>query len=280
MSLTFMSHPLLIAQITDLHIKPPGALAYGKVDTAQALVRLIETLEAFRPRPDLVIATGDLVDSGSPEEYAHLGALLSGLSLPLLVCPGNHDDRVHLRRAFAQQPFATDLACNTRHDLGPLTLLIVDSSTPGQPYGTLDGETLDWLQRELHAAAHRKVLIFLHHPPFLTGIAHMDRQNLRDHTQLETLVRRHGDVRLIAAGHVHRPVLTAFAGTIATIAPAPNHAVALDLDGSFAPSFRLEPPGFHLHVWWPETEALVTHVVPTGAFEGPHPFFGEDGRLL
>jgi hypothetical protein len=25
---------------------------------------------------------------------------------------------------------------------------------------------------------------------------------------------------------------------------------------------------------------LVTHQVPIGAFEGPHPFFGPDGKLL
>ncbi|MGL4635460.1 MAG: phosphodiesterase [Beijerinckiaceae bacterium] len=275
-----MTKPLLIAQITDLHIKKPGELAYGKVDTALALKHLVRTLEAFRPRPDIVIATGDLVDGGSIEEYAYLKTLLADLSLPLLVCPGNHDDRANLRAAFGSQTFSTPEACNTRHDLGPLTLLITDSSTPGQPYGTLDAETLSWLEQELADAAARPTLIFLHHPPFTTGVGHMDRQNLTNHEALETLVRRHSNVRLVAAGHVHRAVVSAFAGTIATIAPAPSHAVALDLDGSIAPSFCVEPPAFHLHVWLPSTGQLVTHVVQIGAFEGPHPFFDASGNLL
>ena len=50
---------VLIAQISDLHITPPGALAYGRVDTAAALLRAIDTLNAMSPRPDLVVISGD-----------------------------------------------------------------------------------------------------------------------------------------------------------------------------------------------------------------------------
>lgn len=275
-----MTQPLLIAQITDLHVKRPGGRAYGRVDTALALQRLVQALEALRPRPDIVIATGDLVDGGAAEEYEHLKALLQPLCLPLLVCPGNHDDRANLRAAFADQPFGTAEACNTRHDLGPLTLLVADSSTPGQSHGTLDAETMEWLSRELASAAARPVAIFLHHPPFKTGIWHMDGQNLRNHGDLEASVRRHGDVRLIAAGHAHRATVTRFAGAVATIAPAPSHAVALDLDRSLPPSFQQEPPGFHLHAWLPDAASLVTHVIHVGSFGGPHPFFDGSGKLL
>jgi hypothetical protein len=48
------------------------------------------------------------------------------------------------------------------------------------------------------------------------------------------------------------------------------------------PSFKIEPPAFHLHTWF-EGEGfgqLVTHHVPIGEFDGPHPFFGPDGKLL
>jgi len=43
--------PILIAQISDLHITPPGTLAYGCVDTAAALMRSIETLNRLSARP-------------------------------------------------------------------------------------------------------------------------------------------------------------------------------------------------------------------------------------
>ena len=41
------------------------------------------------------------MDLGRPEEYAWLRELLAPLSLPLVVVPGNHDDRDAMRAAFA-----------------------------------------------------------------------------------------------------------------------------------------------------------------------------------
>jgi Icc protein len=66
------------------------------------------------------------------------------------------------------------------------------------------------------------------------------------------------------------------------ICPAPNHAVDLDLAQLREPSFKVEPPAFHLHAWFPGQGlgSVVTHQVPIGDFDGPHPFFGPDGRLL
>jgi 3',5'-cyclic AMP phosphodiesterase CpdA len=125
-------------------------------------------------------------------------------------------------------------------------------------------------------------LLFLHHPPFRTGIEHMDVQNLLNAADLAPIIRRHPRVQLVAAGHVHRATLTTFAGVAATICPAPNHAVDLDLGELREPSFKVEPPAFHLHVRFPD-EAFgrtVTHQVPIGQFDGPHPFFGPDGELL
>ena len=134
----------------------------------------------------------------------------------------------------------------------------------------------------LAASAHRPALLFLHHPPFKAGIWHMDRQNLLNASELAPIVRRHPRVQLIATGHVHRATLTMFAGVPTTICPAPNHAVDLDLAELREPSFKVEPPAFHLHSWFPGEGfgTVVTHQVPIGEFDGPHPFFGPDGKLL
>jgi 3',5'-cyclic AMP phosphodiesterase CpdA len=152
----------------------------------------------------------------------------------------------------------------------------------GVPHGELDAGTLAWLDATLAASATRPALLFLHHPPFVTGIAHMDVQNLRNAGELAAILRRHQRARLVAAGHVHRATLTTFAGVAATICPAPSHAVALDLDAFLPPSLKVEPPAFHLHVWFPGEGygSVVTHHVPIGDFDGPHPFFASDGRLL
>lgn len=278
-----MTSPVLIAQITDLHIKRPGALAYGKVDTAAALTRCIETLNGLLPRPDLVVISGDLADTPADEEYAHLNALLGRLTLPFIAVPGNHDDRTLMRAALPGH-FASSSngPLNTHRAIGGIDILAVDSSVPGQPYGLLDDDTLSWLEEALRASDTRPALLFMHHPPFLTGIGHMDVQNLRNADRLAALLARHSRVSLVAAGHVHRATLTSFAGRMATICPAPNHAVALDLDAHWPPSFVIEPPAFHLHCWSAGNgfDTIVTHTVPIGQFDGPHPFFGADGKLL
>src|SRR3981081_2124925 len=98
--------PILIAQISDLHIKAPGALAYGRVDTSKALARCVVALNEFRPRPDLVVISGDLADTPTAEEYEHLKGLLAQLELPFIGIPGNHDSRALLRAVFPAQPYA------------------------------------------------------------------------------------------------------------------------------------------------------------------------------
>jgi Icc protein len=277
------SKPVLIAQISDLHIKSPGSLAYGRVDTASALERCVAALNAFRPKPDLVVISGDLADTPTAEEYEHLKRLLAPLSLPFVSIPGNHDSRELMRAAFPLAEYALASGpLNQRVAIDGLDLVLLDSSVAGKPHGELDAATLQWLDATLAVSPARPGLLFLHHPPFATGIWHMDRQNLLNAGELATVVKRHPRVQLIACGHVHRGTLAMFAGIPSTICPAPNHAVDLDLAQLREPSFKVEPPAFHLHIWFPGEGfgSVVTHQVPIGDFDGPHPFFGPDGKLL
>lgn len=275
--------PIRIAQISDLHIKPPGSLAYRRVDTAKALERCVAALNAFNPAPDMVVISGDLADTPTAEEYEYLNRLLAPLKLPIVSIPGNHDSRDLMRAAFPKAPYAFPSGpLNQRIEAGPLDLVLLDSSVHGKPHGELDAATLQWLDATLASSSERPALLFLHHPPFLAGIWHMDRQNLLNASELAAVVRRHPRVQLIATGHVHRATLTMFAGVATTICPAPNHAVDLDLEKLREPSFRVEPPAFHLHSWFAGEGFgnVVTHQVPIGEFDGPHPFFGPDGKLL
>jgi 3',5'-cyclic AMP phosphodiesterase CpdA len=277
------SKPVLIAQISDLHIKPPDTLAYGRVDTAKALERCVAALNEFAPAPDFVVISGDLADTPTREEYDHLKHLLAPLKLPFAAIPGNHDSRDMMRAAFPEAAYAFSTGpLNQRLAVDGLDLLLLDSSVAGKPHGELDASTLQWLDAQLARDANRPALLFLHHPPFVAGIWHMDRQNMINAGELAAVIRRHPRLRLIAAGHVHRAALTMFAGVPTTICPAPNHAVDLDLAHLREPSFKVEPPAFHLHCWFAGEGfgSVVTHQVPIGQFDGPHPFFGQDGKLL
>ena len=85
---------MLLAQISDLHIKRPGALAYRRVDTSAYLARTVAALNALEPRPDAVVMTGDLVDQGDPAQYEHLKTLLAPLNIPVeIVAPDRENPR-------------------------------------------------------------------------------------------------------------------------------------------------------------------------------------------
>ncbi|MBP2168366.1 3',5'-cyclic AMP phosphodiesterase CpdA [Erwinia toletana] len=272
---------VLIAQISDLHIKAQGKLSYGKVDTLGALHKAIATLNQLQPRPDCVVITGDLVDFGRADEYQTLREALEALDIPWYVMAGNHDDRQQLKAAFADHPYLDQHAerVEWQAECGPLRLLALDSSVPGQPHGELVVESLAWLDQQLQLQPHRPTLVMLHHPPFISGIDHMDRQRLINPQDLAAIIVRHPQVERVLCGHLHRSMQVRFAGTLACSAPGASHQVALDLQPDGPAHFCLEPAGFLLHRWR-EQQGMVTHQCVIDKFPGPWPFYSADGALL
>ena len=274
---------MLLAHISDLHIKRPGALAYRRVDTGAALARCVAALNALKPRPDVVIMTGDLVDQGDPEQYAHLKTLLAPLEIPYYLLVGNHDDRTALREAFSDRPElrAGGDFVHYAADIGPLRLIALDSLVPGQSAGNLCDARLAWLETQLDAANGQPVIVALHHPPFECGIGHMDALRLGPQAaeRLAALIARYPNVERVICGHVHRPMFVRFGGTIASAVPAPAHQVALDLRDDAPSAFMLEPPAFALHRY-DAASGLVTHHAYVDAAEGPYPFYEPEGALI
>lgn len=272
---------MLIAQITDTHIKLPGRLAYGRVDTAAMLRACVDTLQSLRPQPDLVLLTGDLVDLGRPEEYAHLREILAPVRQRIFAIPGNHDDRTAMREAFADGGYLPSEGAFLHYavdDAGPVRLVGLDTIIPGQGGGALCPERLDWLDAVLAARPALPTVVMMHHPPFRTGIGHMDRIGLDGADAFAHIMARHVQVELILCGHLHRVIRATVGGRAAMTAPSPAHQVALEIDDAAPSCFRMEPPGFLLH-WW-DGARLVSHQVFIGNYDGPYPFFTPDGALI
>ena len=263
---------MLIAQISDTHIKPEGQIAYGRVDTAVFLAKAVAHLNALQPRPDMILVTGDLVDAGAPVEYTRLRTLLAPLEMPFYLIPGNHDARDPLRAAFADHRYlpASGFLQYTI-EAQAVRLIALDTLVPGQGHGELCTERLDWLEARL-AEQDRPTILFMHHPPFECGLAYMDRERLRDGAdRLAAIVGRHPNVERVLCGHVHRSIQVRWAGTIAASAPSTAHQLTLDLDPAAPLTYRMEPPGALLHAWRPGT-GLVSHLSPIGDYDGPHRF--------
>jgi len=264
---------MIIAQISDMHIVAPGQLAYRRVDTAWYLARAVEQLLKMTPRADIVLATGDLVDAGRPEEYQHLRELLAPLPMPVYLIPGNHDERSALADVFADHA-SLPRAGEFLHyvlDQYPLRLIALDTLVAGHPGGLMCEERCAWLAARLEEARTRPTVILMHHPPFRTGIEHMDRYGLEGSERLAEVVGRHPQIERILCGHLHRPIQARWSGTLAMTSPSTAHQVALDLRDGGPLAFVMEPPAFQIHAWL-DGVGLVTHTGYIGEFPGPYPF--------
>ena len=276
--------PTILVQLTDLHIREPGRLAYRRVDTSHYFRAMVTSVLALKQRPHAVVISGDLTDFGRPAEYASLRdqvAPLEAAGLAVYLMPGNHDSRAVLRGSFPAHGYLGDGPfIQFAIDVGPLRLIAIDTCVPERSEGALDAQRLAWLEEALAASRGRPVVIAMHHPPFRTLIGHMDKIGLlAGAPELEAIVARHTNVERVICGHLHRAIDVRFGGTIACTAPGPAHQVCLDLDADAASAWTLEPPAFRIFAWDPVGRRMVTHLAASGAFEGPYPFF-ENGLLI
>lgn len=270
----------LLLQLSDLHIREPGRLAYGRIETAPYLRQAVDSIARLPQQPDAVVITGDLTDFGRAEEYAHLRKLLAPISAPVYLLPGNHDERGQMRQSFPDHAYLGSSGyVQFSVPIGRMQLIALDTVVPGASSGSICTERLNWLEHQLRDNETRPVVIAMHHPPFETLIGHMDEIGLLEGAaELEALVSKFTNVERIICGHLHRSIQVRFGGTIASTAPSPAHQVSLDLAPDAASRWALEPPGYCLHVL-PSVGRMVTHIAASGRFEGPYPFH-MDGQLI
>ncbi len=263
---------MLLCQISDPHIVPEGTLAYGRVDTGRMLQRCVSKILALPRLPDAVVATGDLTDHGTVEEYERLAELLAPLRMPLYLVVGNHDDPRALQSVFPQHTYLTgdDGFAQYTVDDFEVRLIVLDTTVPGAPGGELCDRRLQWLDRTL-GESDRPTIIAQHHPPFVTGISSMDRMGLTDSAAEAAVIVRHRHVQCIISGHYHRTIQGRFAGTVASVCPSTAHQLTLDLAPDADIRFTFEPPAFQLHLW--NGQQVVTHTAVVEDF----PMWGPRG---
>lgn len=262
-----------VLQISDLHIMPEGQLFQGAIDTAAALQDMLSGLWGLLPAigpVDRLVISGDLTETGCAKAYERLRAIMAEVPLSWCAIPGNHDSREAMRAFASTAPWMPDEGpINWREDLGDTTILGLDTLVEGAAHGALSDETLEWLRVTLVDLRHRPVLIFMHHPPFQTGILAMDAIGLKRHEQFETILFEHDGPVHIACGHVHRMMIGQVANRQVVIAPGTSHAVSLDLQSDAGFGFIPDHCGAILRDFAPEWR---TFLISAGDFTIPTRF--------
>jgi 3',5'-cyclic AMP phosphodiesterase CpdA len=265
---------MLIAQLSDPHLRPRGHRYHDIVDSNAMFLAAIQHLTCLDPQPDLIILSGDIVDTGIAAEYAMAAEMLALIKQPILMIPGNHDDRENFRVCFGHHSFIAGegplhLAVG---DLGALRILGLDITVPGAHHGDMDDAACLWLEERLAEEPSRPTIIVMHQPPFASGIPFIDAFACRQGARLADIVARYPAVERILCGHIHRFMQLRFGGTMLVTAPSTATAIALRLDENAKPASFVEPPAMLLHHWRPQ-HGLITHHVPIGSFQGPLKFF-------
>lgn len=265
---------MLIAQLSDPHVCGEKILYQGLVDSNAMLAAAVRHLNALSPAPDVVILTGDVTENGTLEEYANSRKLLSEIKQPLIVIPGNHDQRDAFRAGFSDKDYLPK--AGPIHfavsGLGDVRIVALDVTVPGAHHGDIDDTAIAWLETCLAEEPDRPTILMLHQPPFRSGIPYLDQYRCFGAERLEGLLQSYNNVELVVCGHVHRFMVRRFAGTVICTAPSTTTSIALRLAADAEPASFIEPPALLLH-HWSANSGLTTHYVPIGQFPGPYDFF-------
>lgn len=194
------SFPLLVAQITDIHLFADTNSELLGLPSAKSFQAVLERLQQLSPQPDLLLLTGDLSQDGTAESYQHIADLLSPLMIPTYWLPGNHDQPLVMQQVLNQ----ASISSQKSFKVGGWQFILLNSHVTECVHGRLDTETLSWLNLQLQYNCELPTLIAFHHPPFLVHSDWLDSSGLQNPEELFAVLDCHPQVKLAIFGHIHQ----------------------------------------------------------------------------
>jgi len=208
-----MARETRFVHLTDLHFGHPDD-PHLHSDTAATMEAVMTELQRVDPKPDFILATGDLSNAGDAESYRMLAKALEPLDAPILYALGNHDTREGFYEGMLGR--TENLAAPYDHDavIAEVHIIVLDSTIPGAIGGGIEPAQFDWLEERLAAHPDLPKLIVSHHPPML-GEEPDDTPwralRFADSRRLAEVLKGH-DVKGIMCGHIHHDRLSSWYG--------------------------------------------------------------------
>ncbi len=238
---------IVFAQLSDTHLD-------GGQPRADRVRAVMASLAGGRSPLDAVLVTGDVADHGLPSEYEQARTLLTG-PWPVLICPGNHDDRAAFRRVLLGSEGDTPI--NQVHRMAGAVIAACDSTIPGNDDGYLTDETLAWLDMELGVDPATPAFVVVHHQPVPLHTEASDVIRLSGEDRLAAVIERHPQVVAVLCGHAHSAAATMFAGRPLLAAPGVVSTGALPWEERDSADMQA-PPAVAYHVYGDDGR-LTTH---------------------
>ena len=190
--------PLRLIQLTDSHLgSQPGAQLLS-MDTDHSLGEVVARVRREQPLADLLLATGDLADSGADSAYRRFLTLTDGLARHTRCLPGNHDAAARLYALLAGDERGARITL-----LENWLIVALNTAVPGEVGGFLADSELALLTDALRRYPQRHALVALHHPVLPVGTAWIDPQRVANADAFWAAVAPFKQLRAVVGGHVH-----------------------------------------------------------------------------
>jgi Icc protein len=228
-----MKQPLTFAHLTDIHLATRSD-SWGTLGSLaeQLFATTVSELNAMDDL-DFVLITGDVIDQGVPPEIERFHSLLAPLKRPWHFVPGNHDgyidpaspDTLPPEEAVARidprlaDPVPYPQRAYWHRTVGPgIHLIGLDSRIGDEWNGRVDAAQIAWLDETLGAHGDDLALVAVHHP--LHPLMALDEQPWWSNficdngAEVEAVLDRHPNARLVLSGHHHVNQLRRRAGRL------------------------------------------------------------------
>lgn len=204
-----------IVQITDIHIGAEDQFPFG-VNLRTNFLNILTEVE--RLNPNLLVMTGDFCyKEARMDVYEWIHGHLDKLGIPFEIIGGNHDDISMMTSVLLNEDLSNDQSEYYFSDeLGDYYILYLDSAS-----GLMSPQQLQWIDQEVSRAEGRELMVFIHHPPLLAGVPHMDKgYSLENNLALLELLNRHEGPVQVFCGHYHVDRTVVWKNVIVNITPS------------------------------------------------------------
>ena len=185
-----------IIQITDLHVGLAGEETF-EVDVRANFLQVCRKIQELAP--DYLVVSGDLCFEDAHQEiYTWLKQHLDQLEITYDLISGNHDEPKMLATCFEREHLLVDGKLYFKRQLEGQSYLFLDTTN-----GKIEGKQLEWLRDTLKSEIGR-LIIFMHHPPVLARVPHMDgNYPMQNRDEILDLFLDYPDQIDIFCGHYH-----------------------------------------------------------------------------
>lgn len=184
---------------------------------APALARFeagVRHASTYHADAEFLIHLGDLTQNGSRSEYERVRPVLEAIDFNCHLIPGNHDDRIAMRECFpdltrpdTEAGGFLQSALRVGSDLVLALDTLADPEQMDEPNcGYLCPVRLNWVRDRISEPRSGHVIIFMHHPPFRTGVEILDPSRLMNGDELISVLDTCRVPVHIVCGHLHRTV--------------------------------------------------------------------------